>query len=98
MHPELEDFLENAFDDVPRLSPGVGRVVVEPDYDVAPDETDRARLSDELQAFLSGRSELGEARIDEGCHVLKKYLRSVRLYADSVDGPWIEVAPPGNWI
>jgi len=41
MNPQLEFFLEDAFNSVRPTSPEVGRVVVEPDYDVSPDEQER---------------------------------------------------------
>ena len=30
--------------------------------------------------------------------LLNKYVRSITLHQDKLDGSWVEVAPPGNWI
>jgi hypothetical protein len=107
MHPDLEDFLENAFAEIEPTSPKVGRVVVEPDYEISPDERDSAAIAGELKKLLTVQSpetdELSsfdgvEAKVRPEFGLLKKYLRRVTLHADAVDGPWIEVAPPGNWI
>ncbi len=107
MHPELEDFLNAAFASIPPTSPEIGRVVVEPDYEVEPSEPDAAGLKDELLAFLHEQSpditalashEGFEAKIPSSHRLLAKYIRSVSLHADKLAGSWIEVAPPGNWI
>ena len=107
MHPELEDFLESALNNVQPTSSQIGRVVVEPDYDVAPDTADSASLAQQLLACLSGQAlrdgELAshdglEVTLGDDCAVLKKYIRRITLHADSADGAWVEVAPPGNWI
>jgi hypothetical protein len=107
MHPELEFFLESAFDGVRPSLPNVGRVVVEPDYDLSPDEDEKQKLTEELEQLLSTQtvnpsavsSSEGQAlAIPGSLKTLSKYVRSVTLHADSVEGAWIEVAPPGNWI
>lgn len=107
MHPELEFFLENAFGRVQPTSGDIGRVVVEPDYEIAPETEEAAPLASELVQCLR------EARVDEqrlagpqGCeveiagtyHLLRKYVRRITLHADSIEGDWVEVAPPGSWI
>jgi hypothetical protein len=107
MHPELEDFLEEAFDPIQATSAEIGRVVVEPDYDTAPDPGDSDRTRQELQSLLALHKSLDEhadlvngvtVEIGQEQMLLKKYLRKITLHADAVDGPWVEVAPPGNWI
>ena len=107
MHPELEFFLEDAFGRVQPTAGEIGRVVVEPDYEVAPDAKAAGQLASELVECLR------EARVDEetlagpqGCEIeiagtyqlLRKYVRRITLHADSVEGDWVEVAPPGSWI
>ncbi len=107
MHPELEDFLENALGAVQPVAQGIGRVVVEPDYDVAPANDEGSKLATELAGCIRGqRTDLlalqspqgFEAEIAAKYGLLKKYIRRITLHADSVEGPWVEVAPPGNWI
>jgi hypothetical protein len=107
MHPDLEDFLESAFEAIEPTSSRIGRVVVEPDYEVPPDERERSGIAKELTDLLAVQSPAdhqmasfdgSEATIGEKFGLLKKYLRRVTLHASPVDGPWIEVAPPGNWI
>jgi hypothetical protein len=98
MHPDLEFFLEEAFDDIEPAIPGVGRVVVEPDYDAAPAAADKTKLTEELLDFVKDHPEPGELAVPPGLKVLAKYIRRVQLRKDSLDGPWVEVAPPGNWI
>ncbi|HEY7210278.1 MAG TPA: hypothetical protein VH477_08400 [Bryobacteraceae bacterium] len=105
MHPDLEDFLEEAFGGVQPTASAIGRVVVEPDYDAAPDERDRDRLARELNECLHAQpapTEIPgsgtELPIDSKYAVLKKYLRKISLYPEPVEGSWVEVSPPGNWI
>jgi hypothetical protein len=107
MHAELEDFLENAFRSLQPTSASIGRVVVEPDYDVPPDPSCASHIAEQLSEcirnqpltpdLLSSRNGL-EANIGPQYSLLNKYLRRITLHADRVEGPWIEVAPPGNWI
>jgi hypothetical protein len=107
MHPDLEVFLEHTFQSVAQTSPEIGRVVIEPDYEVEPDPKDGGHLASELLQCLR------EAEVDKGAlaghegqdveiqapyRLLRRYIRRITLHADSVDGEWIEVAPPGNWI
>ena len=107
MNPGLEFFLEDAFAGVQPTSSAIGRVVVEPDYDVNPEERDRDALAGELTRAIATQSpdaaQLAGAggykvAISQGFPLLAKYLRSVTLHADGVEGAWVEVAPPGNWI
>lgn len=104
MHPELEFFLEKAFASVQRTSPDIGRVVVEPDYNAAPDAKDADRLASELvqrlrDASVDKNALAGhEGQAIEPSGLLQKYIRRITLHADTVEGDWIEVAPPGNWI
>jgi len=107
MNPDLEFFLEKTIGGVAPTSPEIGRVVVEPDYDVAPDTQDADRLGIEFVRILRESKpdkaamatlEGQEIRIPEFCPLIRKYIRRVTLHADKVEGDWIEVAPPGNWI
>ncbi len=107
MHPELEDFLESAFDSVQPTSSMIGRVVVEPDYDVKPDPSCASHIAQQLsecirnQQLVNDRlATLGglEVTIGPEYNLLRKYLRRITLHADSVEGAWVELAPPGNWI
>ncbi len=98
MHPDLDDFLESAFRSVQPVSPAIGRVVVEPDYDIAPDPHDAAELADQLADCLRGQTPPGDVEINSKYPLLKKYLRHISLHADAVEGSWVEVEPPGNWI
>ncbi len=107
MHPELETFLENAFQSIRPTASAIGRVVVEPDYDVAPVERDAGHLASELAQCLREQSPNAEAiashegfeiEIAGSYRLLSKYIRRITLHQDSLKGPWVEVAPPGNWI
>ena len=107
MHPDLEPFLEDAFCSIKPTSDLIGRVIVEPDYDVEPQKKDSAALAKELQDYLGSISydaeqvaSPGGVDIQISTHfvLLKKYLRQITLHGDRVEGSWIEVAPPGNWI
>lgn len=107
MDPQLEFFLEQAFESVAPTSPEIGRVVVEPDYDVSPADQDASGLVRELRDLLSAQSPDAAAIASPEGHsvaipgdkkLLRKYLRSITLHQDRVEGSWIEVAPPGNWI
>lgn len=107
MHPELEDFLNAAFASIEPTSPEIGRVVVEPDYEIEPAEADVSGLKDQLVALVREESSEGatlvssegfEAKIPSRYPLLRKYVRRISLHQDTVDGSWVEVAPPGNWI
>lgn len=104
MHPELEFFLEQALDSMEPVLPAVGRVVVEPDYDVNPAAEDADALARELLSRQTpdpaklASSEGDPVTIPSASPMLRKYLRSITMHQDSAEGAWIEVAPPGNWI
>ena len=107
MDPRLEPFLEDALEAVEATSSAIGRVVVEPDYDVSPVDSDAVAIAAELRALIDRQSpdpaalaspQGYEVHIPEEFRVLDKYIRSITLHQDSVEGAWIEVAPPGNWI
>jgi hypothetical protein len=107
MHPDLEDFLEAAFQSVQPTSANVGRVVVEPDYEAAPSEQDGSRLASELVEVLQSQTENAaqvrsrqgqEIQIPGKYELLSRYVRRIVLHAERVEGSWIEVAPPGSWI
>ena len=107
MHPDLEFFLEQAFSRISPTSPQIGRVVVEPDYEADPDNADSIPVADQLTNCLQSQSlnpdlisaHAGqEIKLPDTEALLRKYIRRITLHADRVDGPWIEVAPPGNWI
>ena len=107
MHPELEDFLERTFEHIEPTDQAIGRVVLEPDYEVQPDAKDAGHLASELLQCLrevDGRVIAGcghngyEVEIPGASRVLRKYIRRITLHADKLEGGWVEVAPPGNWI
>ncbi|MBV9156654.1 MAG: hypothetical protein JO097_10360 [Acidobacteriaceae bacterium] len=107
MHPELESFLNSAFSSVQPTSPEIGRVVVEPDYETTPSQHDAGHLASELVQCLREQTpdpkalashEGFEADMPGAYRLLSKYVRRITLHQDSTEGPWIEVAPPGNWI
>jgi hypothetical protein len=107
MDPQLEFFLEDAFKRVQPTSPQIGRVVIEPDYEAGPDAKDRDRLTAELvqciQEHSPHPSELAspqgwELKIPNKYPLLRKYVRSITLHQAPTERPWVEVAPPGNWI
>jgi len=107
MNPEIEFFLEKAFGSVQPVSAAIGRVVVEPDYEVKPSGRDAGHLASELvqcvreqvfdPAALSSHKGV-EIQIPGSYRLLKKYVRRITLHQDKPDGAWVEVAPPGNWI
>ena len=107
MNLALEDFLQNALAGVKPVAQGIGRVVVEPDYDADLAVEDASKLPGELmQSIREQRTDLlalqsaggFEAEISPKHALLKKYIRRITLHADGVEGSWVEVAPPGNWI
>ena len=107
MNPDLEFFLEKAFTGIEPSSSRIGRVVVEPDYDVVFRPEDERPLRDELVRFVDSlmpeESNLQsfdgfETEIGKQFPLLKKYVRRLSLHADKANGDWIEVVPPGNWI
>jgi len=107
MDPGLDAFLEDALESVQPTSPGIGRVVVEPDYNISPLESDAPTLAQQLRELIQRQSpdaaalaspEGYEVNISGDCSILAKYIRSITLHQDRVEGSWVEVAPPGNWI
>ena len=107
MNLDVETFLENAFEAIQPTSAGIGRVVVEPDYEVQVSPEDAGRLAEDLTQFLQGAPRDSAAiaspqgydvEIPKQFELLRKYLRQITLHGEPVEGPWIEVAPPGNWI
>ena len=107
MDPQLDFFLEDAFKSVLRTSDQIGRVVIEPDYDVSPVPSEGDQLAKELVTYLEEQSP-NPAELDapEGARIeipqkyplLSKYVRSITLYRTPAEQPWVEVEPPGNWI
>jgi hypothetical protein len=107
MDPQLEFFLEEAFSAVSPISSQIGRVVVEPDYDISPDQQERDQLVDELVRCIQEQSPNAtdlasrhgwELKVPKNYPILGKYLRSITLHQAPAERPWVEVAPPGNWI
>ena len=107
MNPDLEFFLENAFESVQPTSHKIGRAVVEPDYDVDFSSADAAPLAKELVECISEQTiDPAALASHEGFEfsppanfpLLAKYIRNITLHEDGAQGPWVEVAPPGNWI
>jgi hypothetical protein len=107
MDPELEFFLEDAFSSVRPTSSQIGRVVIEADYDISPDHEERDQLANELVRCIQEHSpsptelashEGWKRNVPNRYPVLAKYVRSITLHQAPTERPWIEVAPPGNWI
>src|ERR1700751_6131647 len=100
MNPDLEFFLENALESVPRTALQIGRAVIEPDYDVQPDPADCVPLREEIIRLLKAQvpdpvrlaSHDGqEVQIPDAYPLVRKYIRRITLHADRVEGTWIEV-------
>ncbi|MBV9306605.1 MAG: hypothetical protein JOZ45_10715, partial [Acidobacteriaceae bacterium] len=81
--------------------------VVEPDYDSGVVADDEQQLRSEFIELLNGQNVDGnalkshdgfEVKIPDRCKLLSKYIRRITFHADSVEGDWVEVAPPGYWI
>jgi hypothetical protein len=107
MNLEIEDFLENAFASIKPTSDAIGRVVVEPDYESGTAADDGQQLGSELTELLNEQRINKDAlnsldgfdvKIPSRYKLLSKYLRRITLHADSVEGDWVEVVPPGYWI
>lgn len=107
MNPNLEDFLEDAFSSIKPTSGTIGRVVVEPDYDSGTAADDGQQLRSEFLKLLNEQNVDGDAlkshdgfevKIPDRYQLLSKYIRRITFHADGVEGDWVEVAPPGNWI
>ena len=107
MNPDLEDFLEAAFAAIQPTASAIGRVVIEPNYETDSAQSDAAPLSQELVRLLreqsldsaSLASTAGvEVFIPDRYPLLQKYVLRLELHANKLDGSWVEIAPPGNWI
>jgi hypothetical protein len=98
MNPELEFFLESILEPIEPISPDVGRLVVEPDYEMAAREEDREALKRELLECVRDEAPGSEIVPAAKYPILRRYIRKISVRADRVEGPWVEVAPPGNWI
>jgi hypothetical protein len=108
MNPELDVFLNEAFQSVQPTSPAIGRVVITPDFETAANAPDQEKLADELTRLLREQSPDPAAlatpdgidiQISKNYALLAKYVRSITLHRDPPpEGPWVEVAEPGNWI
>lgn len=108
MNPELDAFLNEAFQSVQPTSPMIGRVVVVPDFETTANAQDRDKLTDELTRLLREQSPDPTAlaspdgmaiQLSNNYALLAKYVRSITLHQDPpAEGAWVEVAPPGNWI
>ncbi len=108
MNPELDVFLNEAFQFVQPTSPDIGRVVVVPDFEATANPQDRDKLTDEFTRLLREQSPDPAAvvsadgldiQMSNNYGLLAKYVRSITLHGDPpAEGSWVEVAPPGNWI
>src|SRR5690242_3426677 len=108
MNPELDAFLNDAFQGVQPTSSEIGRVVVTPDFETTANQQDKEQLRDELTRLLGeqqpDRAALATADgfgvpISNNYRLLAKYVRSITLHHDPpAEGSWVEVAPPGYWI
>ncbi len=107
MNPDIEDFLQDAFKDLKPNVQGVGRVLVEPDYESTAALENADQLTAEMRKLLSAqRVDLVDLKSHTGFEVddlskypnLQKLVLRISLHEDAAEGPWIEVAPPGNWI
>ena len=108
MNPELDVFLNEAFQSVQPTSSAIGRVVVTPDFEADADPQDQGKLADELTCLLREQSpDPAAVTADNGIDIqisnsyglLAKYVRSITLHRDPPpQGAWVEVVPPGSWI
>ncbi len=107
MNLQLESFLETALGSIEPTSNQIGRVVVEPDYEASLDEHEASTIAEQLTACLRDQKpepdqlsspQGDEIQIGNSYPVLRKYVLRITLHADGVEGSWVEVAPPGNWI
>ena len=107
MNPELETFLQDAFSSLKPSIQGVARVLVEPDYETDAPLQNADQLTAELTKLLSAQkvdlialgSHTGFEVDDLGKYPnLQRLVRRVTLYGEPAEDPWVEVAPPGNWI
>ncbi len=108
MNPDLEMYLQDAFKTMQPTNPKIARVMVEPEYESGAAPADAAVLRDELSSLLAAFGDVGDREITthageevtglESCQNLHRVVRRITLHADREDGPWVEIAPPGNWI
>lgn len=107
MNPEIETFLQEAFKNLQPSVQGVGRVVVEPDYESTAPLQDADQLTNELTRLLSKQNvDVIALQSHTGFEIddltryahLQTLVRRVILHADSAETSWVEVLPPGNWI
>ena len=107
MNLELESFLDEAFKSIQPLWKEVGRVVVEPDYEAEHGPQDGPKVAQELAELLNeqspepaavGSHDGQEIQISDRYPLIAKFIRSITLHHEHLEGSWIEVAPPGNWI
>ena len=108
MNLEMENFLEAAFTSIKPTSDAIGRVVVEPDYESGTPADDAQQLRNSLIELLNSQQDVDsnalqsqdgfEVKIPDHYQHLSQCIRRITLHADKIEGDWIEVAPPGNWI
>ena len=107
MNPDIELFLQDAFKNLKPTIQGVARVRVEPDYESDAPLQNADQLTAELSKLLSTQKvDLVALGTHNGFEVddltkypnLQRLVRRVSLHGDLEDGPWVEVAPAGNWI
>jgi len=107
MNPDLETYLDEVFASVQPTSPDIGRVVLQPNYEDGPPsgnaEQLRAELVQLLQAQHPGLTGLEshdgvEIVVPDQFPTLHKFIRTVTLYANRLEGSWIEIVPAGSWI
>jgi hypothetical protein len=102
VNPNLEFFLEEVVRGIDPTSSGIGRVVIEPDYDAGEIGADAQPLRDQLLEIIRSPTtdapDGTEIKIPPAAALVRKYIRRITLYRDRLPGDWIEVTPPGSWI
>jgi hypothetical protein len=102
VNPNLEFFLEDVVRGITPTSSQIGRVVLEPDYDVCERIGDAQSLRDQIVELIRSQNadapDGTEVEIPPAASLLRKYLQRVILYRNRLPGEWIEVTPPGSWI
>ncbi len=107
MNPDLETYLDEVFASVQPTSPEIGRVVLQPNYEDGPPSGDAEQLRVELVRLLQEQKPgLVGLESPEGIEILipgqyqtlSKFVRTVTLHANRLDGPWVEIVPAGSWI
>ena len=107
MNPDLETYLDEVFESVQPTSPDIGRVVLQPNYEDGPLSGDAEQLRVELVQLLKAQkpglvgleSHQGvEVSVPGQYQTLGKFVRTVTLHANHLEGPWVEIAPAGSWI